>query len=68
MTHFSTAIVSDTIWGALALSIFDFVACFFVLYFISFFIRGITYVDEKFLSKGDQDKIGEKNSSIKKIP
>lgn len=68
MTHFSTAIVSDTIWGALALSIFDFVACFFVLYFISFFIRGITYVDEKLLSKGDQYKIDEKNSTIKKLP
>lgn len=68
MTHFSTAIVSDTIWGALALSIFDFVACFFVLYFISFFIRAITYVDEKLLSKGAQDKIDEKISSIKKLP
>ncbi|HVI43035.1 MAG TPA: hypothetical protein VM577_20705 [Anaerovoracaceae bacterium] len=47
MINFSTAIVSDTIQGALVLSAFDFVACFFVLYFISFFIRGITYLDER---------------------
>lgn len=47
MINISTAIVSDTIQGALALSVFDFIACFFVLYFISFFIRGITYLDAK---------------------
>jgi len=47
MENISTAIVSNTVHGALMLSIFDFVACFFVLYFISFFIRGITYFDEK---------------------
>lgn len=66
MIHFSTAIVSDTIGGALVLSVFDFIACFFVLYFISFFIRGITYLDEKLLSQpGDHSKLEEKNSALK---
>lgn len=60
MIHFSTAIVSDTVGGALALSVFDFIACFFVLYFISFFIRAITYFDEKPLPPPkDQNKLEE---------
>jgi predicted secreted protein len=32
-------IIQDTIAGALMLSVFDFIACFFVLYFIGFFIK-----------------------------
>jgi len=40
-------IIQDTISGALILSVFDFVACFFVLYFISFFIRAIRLLDLK---------------------
>jgi len=49
----STAIISDNIQGALALSVFDFIACFFVLWGISFFIRGISYFDEKYPSTPD---------------
>lgn len=57
MIDISNSIVSDTFQGALALSVFDFVACFFVLYFISFFIRGITFLDEKIPQpKGHHDK------------
>ena len=59
MINISTAIVSDTIQGALALSVFDFVTCFFVLYFISFFIRGITYLDER-LAKAAEEKAPKK--------
>jgi hypothetical protein len=58
MISISTEIVSDTIQGALILSIFDFFACFFVLYFISFFIRGITYFDEK-LAKREKIKMSK---------
>ena len=55
MIDLSHSIVPDTINGALVLSIFDFITCFFVLYFISFFIRGITLVDEK-LEKRKKEK------------
>jgi hypothetical protein len=66
MIHFSTAIVPDTVWGALVLSVFDFIACFFVLYFISFFIRGITYFDEKPLPPPeDHNKLKEENESYR---
>lgn len=41
------AIIPDTLSGALLLSVFDFVACFFVLYFISFFIRGLNNICNK---------------------
>jgi hypothetical protein len=34
-------IIQDTIYGALLLSIFDFIACFFVLYFIGLFIKAL---------------------------
>ncbi len=47
MINISTDIVSDTLHGAVVLSVFDFFACFFVLYFISLFIRAITYFDER---------------------
>ena len=47
MIDLSNSIVPDTVNGALLLSVFDFITCFFVLYFISFFIRGITFIDEK---------------------
>lgn len=63
MINFSTEIVSDTIQGALILSVFDFFACFFVLYFISFFIRGITYIDEK-LPKTKDKKITREKGNI----
>jgi len=55
MINFSTAIVSDTIHGALILSVFDFIACFFVLYFISLFIRGVTFFDER-IAKSEEIK------------
>ena len=58
MIDLSHSIVPDTINGALVLSIFDFVTCFFVLYFISFFIRGITFIDER-LEKKKKQQIGE---------
>ena len=54
MIDISNSIVSDTLQGALALSVFDFVACFFVLYFISLFIRGISYIDER-MSKPEEE-------------
>jgi hypothetical protein len=40
-------IIQDTISGAVLLSIFDFVACFFVLYFISFFIKALIFLKKK---------------------
>ncbi len=36
--------IQDTMSGAIFLSVFDFVACFFVLYFISFFIRALGFL------------------------
>ena len=42
------AIIPDTLSGALVLSIFDFVACFFVLWGISFLIRGLGFISGKF--------------------
>ena len=35
-----TGIISDTLYGAIVLSVFDFFACFIVLWFIGFFIEG----------------------------
>lgn len=64
----SNSIVTDTIQGALALSIFDFVACFFVLYFISFFIRGITYLDEKILLPSANQKKLEDEQNKRMLP
>jgi hypothetical protein len=67
MIDISNSIVSDTVQGAFLLSVFDFVACFFVLYFISFFIRGITYLDERILKPSGESQQPEnppkKNSS-----
>jgi hypothetical protein len=40
-------IIQDTISGAILLSVFDFVACFFVLYFISFFIKALIFLRKK---------------------
>lgn len=57
MINFNTNIVSDTIHGALILSVFDFFACFFVLYFISIFIKGITYFDEKLVKSENAKKL-----------
>jgi len=37
-------IIQDTLSDAILLSVFDFVACFFVLYFISFFIRALGFL------------------------
>lgn len=57
MTDFSNSIIPDTLGGALILSVFDFIACFFVLYFISFFIKGITFLDKIIpLPKADRQK------------
>lgn len=44
-------IIQDTISGAILLSVFDFIACFFVLYFISFFIRALNFLNKKADSK-----------------
>ncbi len=52
MINISNAIVADTVHGAIILSVFDFFACFLVLYFISFFIKGITFLDEKIPQQG----------------
>ncbi len=38
-------IIQDTISGAVLLSVFDFVACFFVLYFIAFFIKALRLIE-----------------------
>ncbi|MEI8215764.1 MAG: hypothetical protein WCF96_01580 [Eubacteriales bacterium] len=66
MININTNIVSDTVNGALILSIFDFFACFFVLYFISFFIRGITYFDEKLVKRENRKKLEkEQEASLK---
>ncbi len=40
-------LIQDTMSGAFLLSAFDFVACFFVLYFISFFIRALQFFSKK---------------------
>lgn len=34
-------IIEDTVNGAVLLSVFDFVMCFFVLYFFGWFIRAL---------------------------
>ena len=52
------AIIPDTLSGALVLSVFDFVACFFVLWGISFMIRGLGYISSKFPEKLDNGKKG----------
>ncbi len=41
------SIIQDTITGALMLSIFDFIACFFVLYFIGIFIKILPFLKRK---------------------
>ena len=40
-------IIQDTISGAILLSVFDYVACFFVLYFISYFIKALIFLRKK---------------------
>ncbi|HVJ47652.1 hypothetical protein [Desulfitobacterium sp.] len=50
------AIIPDTLSGALVLSVFDFVACFFVLWGISFLIRGLSFVSNKFPDSTDDSK------------
>lgn len=50
------AIIPNTLSGALVLSVFDFVACFFVLWGISFLIRGLGYISNKFPEKLDDGK------------
>lgn len=42
-----TSLIEDTVNGALMLSVFDFIACFFVLYFIGLIIRGVSWVINK---------------------
>ena len=54
------SIIPDTLTGAFVLSAFDFVACFFVLWGISFLIRGLGYVSDKFSEKLDN---GNKSSN-----
>ncbi len=51
-----TPIIPDTLQGAIVLSVFDFIACFFVLWGISFFIRGLGYVCNKFPEDPDTGK------------
>lgn len=52
------AIIPDTLSGAIVLSVFDFVACFFVLWGISFLIRGLGYFSKRFPEKLKEDKKG----------
>jgi hypothetical protein len=47
------AIIPDTLQGAIVLSVFDFIACFFVLWGISFFIKALGIVDKKLLKNAD---------------
>jgi len=46
------AIIPDTLQGALVLSAFDFVACFFVLWGISYLIKGLGFICSKFPEGG----------------
>ena len=50
------AIIPDTLSGALVLSIFDFVACFFVLWGISFLIKGLGFISNKFPEPSEDKK------------
>ena len=50
------AIIPDTLTGAVVLSCFDFVACFFVLWGISYAIRGIKYFGNLFPENTDTGK------------
>jgi hypothetical protein len=43
--------IPDTVNGAIILSVFDFIACFFVLWFISFFIKGLSFICQKIEAK-----------------
>ena len=36
-----TGIISDTLYGAVILSVFDFFACFIILWLIGIFIKGL---------------------------
>jgi len=44
-------IIQDTMNGAIILSVFDFIACFFVLYLISLFIRALGFLAKFFTEK-----------------
>jgi len=46
------AIIPDTLQGAIVLSLFDFVACFFVLWGISYIIKLLGFICSKFPEKG----------------
>ncbi|HEX3012177.1 MAG TPA: hypothetical protein VHQ70_09140 [Syntrophomonadaceae bacterium] len=48
-----TSLIPDSVNGSLILSVFDFFACFFVLYFIGMIIRGVSAVIRKFEVKKD---------------
>lgn len=50
------AIIQDTLSGALILSLFDFVACFFVLWGISFLIRGLGFISTRLPEANDAAK------------
>ncbi|WP_170932674.1 hypothetical protein [Desulfosporosinus sp. FKB] len=50
------SIIPDTFSGALVLSVFDFVACFFVLWGISFFIKGLGFINSKFPESPEGNK------------
>ena len=41
-----TPIIQDTLGGALFLSVFDFIACFLVLYFIGLLIRALAFLNK----------------------
>ena len=49
------AIIPDTLQGALVLSLFDFVACFFVLWGISYIIKFMGYLCNKYPEGGKKD-------------
>jgi len=52
-------IIQDTLSDAILLSVFDFVACFFVLYFISFFIRALGFLSRILLKKQVRQSSGK---------
>jgi|GEM_PF-5670124 hypothetical protein len=41
------SLIPDTVSGSLLISVFDFFACFFVLYFIGLIIRGVSWLINK---------------------
>jgi hypothetical protein len=63
-----TEIAIFTPGNSIILCIENFIACFFVLYFISFFMKGITYFDEKPLPPPEDPKKPEEEKQDFMLP